>query len=484
MELTQRRRPSRRDKISLTSLLLLGLAALLLTGCGKDLTARTVELTTVDVSQADEEVQEKMRSYQKRVAAEPGNASFVGELGILFELHGFSHESLTAYEIAETLAPEEFRWSYYHAILLAARFDLDTAIVKIDEAILKQPDYAPALIQKGKLLLDQSKYAEALEAFLLAAEDSIDPYVYIGQALAHLELDAPDAALSALANTGRLTEHTNVKRLRATAMIRLGRQEEAKRLLDGLPQLPAIRWADPIAEAKGEHAVQHFINKLNDAIQLIRARAYESSLVLLMGMQQERPHNKHVLHFLSSAYEGVGNDEAALQTLEFGMQHHPDFYVYYTTAASLLEKKGEVDKAIQYLDDALEIDPNLHWAYEQKARILMERKEWLAASLLLDQAIGLKEDDADLYTYLGICMGFLDRWPEAANLYKVAISIDDKHVPSYINLARAETFLGNETAALKAMTDAQRYGASNAMLASLQQQRNQIKRMNINVVRK
>ena len=87
-----------------------------------------------------------------------------------------------------------------------------------------------------------------------------------------------------------------------------------------------------------------------------------------------------------------------------------------------------------------------------------------------------------MYTYLGICLGFLNRWPEAANLYRVAISLDARHLPSYINLARAETILNNEDEALAAIESARENGATPSMLASLERQRQQIKNMRINRV--
>lgn len=432
--------------------------------------------------EADEKVRERIDEYQVRVAANPTDAEAIGELGVIFELHGFSSEALNAYELAAELKPDEFKWPYYHSILLAARFDLEQALERINDAIEKNPDYAPAWFQKGKLLLDSSRFVEALECFEYAAQISDDPYAQLGQAHAYMGLGEPDSALASIDRTGQLSQHVNVQRLRAQALIRIGRRDEGSALLDGLPTAAPIRWSDPIAEQKNDHAVDHLIVQLSHAVRLIRARSFGPALLLLSDLRDEYPTNKHVLHLLSSVYELRGEPNQALRILEVAIQHHPDFYVLRTATASILSALGDRESAVEQLNKAIEIDPKLHWAYSQKAQLLMEEKKWLEASHLLDQAIGLKDDDADLYTYLGICLGFIGRWPEAANIFRAALSIDSQHVPAYINLARAETILQNEESALAALESARKHGASEAMLASVERQRTQIKQMRIQTV--
>lgn len=460
------------------------LSLLLLSGCAETLESRVLQLTTVETNQADEKVQVKIAEYQQRITQNPADAQAVGELGVAFELHGFSAEAVTAYELASTLAPEEFRWLYYRAILLAARFDLDHAIELIDTAIALRADYGPAWIQKGRMLLNHGKFEEALASFKHAERLTDDPYARMGQALAQLELNRPKATLALLDELGELGTEISAQRLRATALIRLGETERGTELLAKLPQGQEIGWQDPIAEDKWRHAVDHFNARLVQAASLIRAQNYESALLVLADLRAEIPDNKHVLHLLGSVYELRGNHQAAFEIIQEGIRLYPDFYVFRTAAANLLQARGHVQEALQQLDAAIEIDPKLHWAYVQKARMRMETKNWLEASQLLDTAIGLKNDDPDLYTYLGICLSFMDRWPEAANLYRVALSFDDKHVPSYINLARAETILANEEEALEALAQARAHGASPGLIASIERQREQIKRMQIENVGK
>ncbi|MYD44383.1 MAG: tetratricopeptide repeat protein [Gammaproteobacteria bacterium] len=456
---------------------------LLLVGCAESPESRINALVSVDTAEASEEVQARLADYQRRVKEDPLNGEHIGNLGITYEIHGYSEEALEAYELATELQPDEMRWPYYHAILLAARFDLDIALEKIDIALARDSDYAPAWLQKGEYLLDNSEFEKALETFVHAQSLTADPYAHLGQALALLELNRPEDALASLNQMASLANHENVQRLRGTALLRMGRREEGSKLLEGLGSATSIRWDDPVAQAKQEHSVDHFGTRLMKVVRLVRAQAYESALQILADLRVESPTNKHVMHLLGTVYEGRGDKQQALNVYVEGMSHHPGFYVFRTAAASIFKEFGDVSAAIKHLDAAIEIDPKLHWAYSQKAQILMEQKQWLSASHLLDQAIGLKDDDPDLYTYLGICLGFMDRWPEAANLYRVAISIDVAHVPSYINLARAETILQNEDEAVKALTAAQNYGASQAMIASVERQRDQIKRMQINTVR-
>ncbi len=444
--------------------------------------ARVLALAAVDVSEADTNVQSQIAVFQERAATEAGNAKAVGDLGVVFELHGFSAEALEAYELASALDPSSFRWTYYRGILLAARFDRTLALETIEEAIAKRPDYGPAWLHKGKVELEVAAFDQARQSFRQAETLTEDPYARLGQAMALLELDDPSAAVVLISETAELANDSNAQRLLGTALIRSGQIEKGSEILANFPYADRAHWRDPIAEEKNKYVADNFNARLIRTVNLIRAQDYESALGMLADLRIEHPNNKHVLHLLSSVYELRGHTEQAYKMLQEGIRLHPKFYVFRTALASFLKNQGQLDEAANQLDVAISIDPKVHWAYSQKALLFMEQKKWLEASQLLDQAIGLRNDDADLYTYLGICMGFLHRWPEAANLYRVALTIDPEHVPSYINLARAETILNNEEEALRALAAARKYGANPTLLASVERQRKQIKRMQIDQV--
>lgn len=457
----------------------------LLSSCGDAIDPRAMALTSVVTNQANIQVQDRIQEYQNRVAENPKDPIAVGNLGVIYELHGFSEDALVAYEYATELDPDGLKWPYYHAILLAARFDLEHAIDRVTIAVNRDPNYAPAWLQKGRFLLDASQYKEALACFEHAKTITDDPYAILGQAHAYLGLDKPNDVIKSIERKEMesISRHPNVRRLRANALVRLGEREEASKLLGELNTFKPIRWDDPIAEEKNEHGVNHMSIRLAQAVRLLRNESYDSALVLLTDLREKYPTNRSVLHALGGAYELAGYTTQALSAFEEAIRLHPDFYVLRTAVASLLMNLGQIEEALKHVNKAIEIDPQMHWAYSQKAQLLMRKRQWLEASHMLDLAIGIKNDDADLHTYLGICLGFLDRWPEAANLFRLAISTNDDHIPAYINLARAETILGNDESALAALENARRRGASDAMLASVVKQRDQISRMKIKTVK-
>ena len=462
----------------------LAIAGMMLASCGESKQSRALALTTVVTEQTDESIRQQIEEYQGRVAANPTDPTAIGELGVVYELHSSVELALDAYELAVELAPTEFRWIYYQSNLLASHFDLDQALEKLNFALALRPDYGPAWIRKGEVLMNVNRFDEALESFKQAEEVTDDPYVKFGQAAAYIELNDLHAALTALDATGPLETHPNVQRMRATVLLRLGRTHQGRAIIDNLKEAEALDWSDPIAEEKVAHYANHFQTRLLRVVQFIRANDAESALLVLADLRAEDPTNKHVFHLLSNAYQLRGDHRQALRVLSDGVEHHPDFYVLRTNAAKVLEILGHVDAAFLQLDEAIRIDPKLHWAYADKAQLLMAQKKWLEASHFLRQAIDRKEDDPDLYAHLGICMGFLNRWSEAANLYRIAIEIDPKHIPSYVNLARAETFLNDEEAALRALSAAREHGASPALLASIEDQRERIKNMQIDTVRR
>lgn len=456
------------------------LVALVLSACSDSLDSKIHELTQIDSQVANKDVREKISEYQGYVKANPSDATAIGNLGIVYELHGLSDAALDAYEIAEQLARNEFKWPYYRALLLAKRFERESALVQFNKAIALQPNYGPAWIQKGTLQLEAGALQEALSSFQQAAEVTDDPYTHVGQALVYLELDEPKKALALINELGEFGEERQVQRMKANALIRTGEVDRGSQLLANLPKGEPIGWDDPVAMEKWQHSADNVNTSLIQVVSLIRAQNYERALLILADLKAKMPDNKHVLHLLSNVYEARGNYGEALKVAQRGIELHPDFYVFRTSAANILKAMGNVSAAFEHLDAAIEIAPNLHWAYVDKAKILMELKRWDEASEYLGTAIELKSDEADLYTHRGICFGFMNRWREAAELFRVALAIDDKHVPSYINLARAETFLNNEEEASNALNAARVNGASDSLIAAVEEQRKQIKQMKIN----
>ena len=458
---------------------------MLLGACTPDSNKQILDIASTPVGEAGKAIQAKIQLHQDRVKVSPSDPTAIGELGIVYELHGFPDQALACYQIAAELDPAEGRWPYYQAILLAARFDMERALESVKRAVEIDPAYSPMWIMQGQILLDFGEHQAALNSFLRAAELGDDPYIYVGQAHAYLALGELEKALTALKGTGELASHPNIARLEATILVRTGQKERAEHILKSLPdRARRPRWSDPMAEFKSSFAVSNLSDRLAEATGLIRDKSLQSAYELLTQLKDEFPTNKHVLQMMSDVFELQGQVDQALAELSIAIAHHPNYYPLRTSAARILRTKGELDEALRHLNAAIEFEPQLDWAYTHKAQILMSQKKWMEASAVLDKAIDISPDDPDLYTHLGICLGFLNRWPEARVMFEVAITKNDLHVPSYINLARAQAILGWHDAASQSIQDAQDKGASDAQIESLKAQITQIEQMNIQIERR
>lgn len=441
-----------------------------------------VELASVELSEASEVVQQEISKHQAKVKENPTDAQLIGELGVMYELHGFSAQALTAYALASQLNKDESRWPYYEAILLSARFDAERALERLDSAIALNPEYGPAWLNKGNIELDRGNFSGALSAFERAEDLSDEPYAYVGQSLALFGLQDYQVALNLLNQAEVINSHPDVIRLRARILIAQGNRDTGSKLLDGLPRhVEPVLFRDPVAEEKAAFSVENFSSQLADITALIKESELQAALNLIFKLRESRPTNKHLLNLLSDTYELLQQPDQALRILSLGIEHHPEFYPLRTSAARILRSQGELVEALVHLDAAIEFEPQLSWAYTYKAQILMTQKNWLSAIEVLDQAIRIDPEDVDLYTHLGISLGFLNRWPEASYFFKQAVALDETHVPSYLNLVRAHTILGNEEEALSALESAREQGASQSQLSDLIRQREQIKQMQIEI---
>ena len=450
--------------------------------CTPGLSDQSLLLAEISVGEASRDIQEKIHAHQRKVRQNPLDPKSVGELGIVYELHGFPNQAIQAYQLASQLDPRESRWPYYQAILLAARFDIEDALRQIELAIQVNPSYTPMWINQGRMLLNIGDHEAALESFARAEEIGSDPYIFFGQAKTFLALGEYDKALATVRRAGELVSHPNITRLEATIHIRRGEVSRSEKLLGTLPDdSPDLLWSDPIAEYKSRFAVKNLSHHLADATALIRELEIESAFELLKQLKDEYPTNKHVLQMLSDVYEIQNRPSLALSELNLAIVHHPEYYPHRTAAARILRAQGKLEEALSHLDEAIEFEPHLVWAYTHKAQILMSQKKWLEASVVLESAIEVSPEDPDLYTHLGICLGFLNRWPESQHLFNIALTIDDSHIPTLINLARAQAILGDIDAASKTVEVARVNGASSEQITAIGTQISQIREMPISI---
>lgn len=125
------------------------------------------------------------------LAREEGDAESIGRLGMLYHAYQFHGEARAAYALARELAPKEFRWIYYSAMLEKTTFAYEAAESLFQQALVLRPEDPELWAQLGDLYLMWSRRDEARADLNRALElDPVQPVAALGIArLLSLEQD-------------------------------------------------------------------------------------------------------------------------------------------------------------------------------------------------------------------------------------------------------------------------------------------------------
>ncbi|MFQ5793131.1 MAG: tetratricopeptide repeat protein [Acidobacteriota bacterium] len=126
---------------------------------------------------------ERFREADRRARGNPLAAEAVGRLGMLYHAYQFEEEARGCYRLALELAPREFRWSYYLAVLEEAAYHFREAESRFRRATELRPDSADAWARLGDLQLKSHRLEEAEADFRRALQlDPLHPLASLGQA--------------------------------------------------------------------------------------------------------------------------------------------------------------------------------------------------------------------------------------------------------------------------------------------------------------
>jgi tetratricopeptide (TPR) repeat protein len=115
----------------------------------------------------------------------------LAELSRLYHANGFYNEALQCYDGLRQLQPAEPQWPYLEASILAGFGRLDEARPYYERAVALAPDYVPARVRLGEILLKTNRNADAAGTYRATlARVPAEPYSLLG--LARCDLVAGD----------------------------------------------------------------------------------------------------------------------------------------------------------------------------------------------------------------------------------------------------------------------------------------------------
>ena len=107
------------------------------------------------------DVRDAVVEAHKKAVADPASGKATGHLGMVLQAYALYAPAALAYQRAARLEPDEFAWRYYLAAALHQQSQLDQALDAIGAALRLRSSYAPALLEKGDLLLQLGRFRES-----------------------------------------------------------------------------------------------------------------------------------------------------------------------------------------------------------------------------------------------------------------------------------------------------------------------------------
>ncbi len=156
----------------------------------------------------------------------------------------------------------------------------------------------------------------------------------------------------------------------------------------------------------------------------------------------------NVMFFDSEEFEGIANyyiEEGkialARKAVKLGLEQHPTSVNLKLYKAEIFIFENKFDEANAILNELYELEPNNEEVYIQKANIYSKQDEHKKAINLLEMAIDLTEEPADVYSLIGMEYLFIDDFQNAKYNFMKCLEIDETDYSALYNIIYCFDFL-------------------------------------------
>ena len=171
----------------------------------------------------------------------------------------------------------------------------------------------------------------------------------------------------------------------------------------------------------------------------------------------------HVLFFDSNEFENIihyylenGKIALAKKAIKMGLDQHPTSVNLKLFKVEIYVLENKLEEADLLLDELYELEPSNEEVYIQKASVLSKRDEHQKAIHSLLIALDLiddPEDQADLFTLIGMEYLFLEQFEQAKEYFARCLEIDDDDYSALYNVVYCFDFLNQNQDAISFLND-------------------------------
>ena len=394
----------------------------------------------------DIELKELVTELLAGIRTAPGSALMRGRLGMAYDVNGFPDAAIASYAQAQALDPDDFRWPYFAARLLAEKGEQAEALDALAQALTIDADYAPAWLWRGTWLHAVERFDDALLAFDEARALGAGSEADFGRATVLLARRQVRQALAILEPLAEQAAHPQVQRTLGRALAAAGRTDEA-RLASARGSAPGpFAWDDPRA-AERLPFVRGYA-AFRSAQSWSSEGDTDQALPVFERLQARYPATDcghaegfffacNLLNSLSIAYGRAGDIERAIALARQGIAINAAFAPFHFTIADHYRQQRNLSSALRHVEDGLALNPNNGHGHTQKGRYLYGLGRYPEARDALQTAMRLEPATRTTLFYLGLTEVALEDWGSAVQRFRGVVQIAPDFALGHLYHARS-----------------------------------------------
>jgi tetratricopeptide (TPR) repeat protein len=283
--------------------------------------------------------EEAIVSMENALGLNPMNSAYHNDFGAILAACERWPEAEAAYRMAKALDPKNANAAFNLALALSRQDKADAALEELDTLETQRPDFSETCALRGKLLLNEKRFDEAVDALSKAialGDDAPDVQDDLGSAL--FQAGRNEEAFEVFFKSGKVdAENAQMNCAMGHLMLKKGELEEARRFVETAIEIdPAL--AEP-------HNGLGVISEKEDDIQGAEAE-YSRALEI-------EPENTLAYICLGNCHKEQARWDAARACYERALEIDPEMLVAWNNLAVLLYDERRFDAADEAFQKAL-----------------------------------------------------------------------------------------------------------------------------------
>ncbi len=296
--------------------------------------------------------------------------------------------------------------------------DVNQAIHSLEQATSLDPDRLEPWTVLAGVYASNQNYPQAIqcaERAIALAPNEIAPVVLSGEiALQSGQLDlAVERAQAALTIN---PSDTTAVLLNVHSLLAQNHPEEALQFIE--TSLPVMGEAFPV---------------LLERARLVRQlQGNQAALQTLQVLVDHHPQEPEALAMLAEVQAEAGQKEAAVKNAQSALLIQPQMAGLHLLVGRIQRSSGQLDQAIHHLSEAIRLSPEDVEAYLELGKAHQERREYVQAIKIYQQGTKLAPKDARLYYQTGLAYKDSKDYPSAETNLRRAANL----APEDVNIRR------------------------------------------------